>query len=204
MFKQLAKSREAFTMTEVVVAAIVFTLASSGIIATVTSLNKPAAESTEYVTAAFLGKKILEGLRKEVDGETWNEGALVPCDSSNPYTMQEIIIDDVYYTPIYIVEADPNGTSARKVTLNMLWGNCSVDADCPPPLICNGIQCQLQTQIQASLCGDASCDATEDCLSCPADCGPCPPVCGDGSCDFIEGYPPEDCSSCPADCGPCT
>ncbi|HEX9618597.1 MAG TPA: LamG domain-containing protein, partial [Polyangiaceae bacterium] len=48
------------------------------------------------------------------------------------------------------------------------------------------------------VCGNASCQAGEDCASCPADCGACPPVCGDATCD-----PGEDCSSCPADCGEC-
>jgi hypothetical protein len=50
------------------------------------------------------------------------------------------------------------------------------------------------------VCGDGTCDGTETCLSCPADCGSCPavPVCGDGTCDSTET-----CLSCPADCGSC-
>ncbi|MFT5354323.1 MAG: hypothetical protein ACI9KE_001528 [Polyangiales bacterium] len=41
-------------------------------------------------------------------------------------------------------------------------------------------------------CGDYSCDAPEDCQSCPQDCGSC---CGNGQCE-----PPEDSNSCPQDC----
>ncbi len=48
------------------------------------------------------------------------------------------------------------------------------------------------------VCGDKVCDPSEDCSSCPEDCGVCPEVCGDGVCD-----PSEDCSSCPEDCGEC-
>ncbi len=47
-------------------------------------------------------------------------------------------------------------------------------------------------------CGDTICNGTEDCSSCPGDCGDCPPVCGDGSCDGGET-----CVGCPADCGQC-
>ncbi len=50
-------------------------------------------------------------------------------------------------------------------------------------------------------CGDGTCDgpiASEDCVTCTADCGDCPaPVdCGDGTCDPSVG----ECSNCAADC----
>ena len=35
----------------------------------------------------------------------------------------------------------------------------------------------------AAFCGDSTCDASEDCSSCPADCGACPP---DSRPDFVE------------------
>jgi N-acetylneuraminic acid mutarotase len=41
-------------------------------------------------------------------------------------------------------------------------------------------------------CGDNSCDAGEDCATCPADCGQC---CGNGACSAGEN-----CATCPADC----
>jgi hypothetical protein len=45
-----------------------------------------------------------------------------------------------------------------------------------------------------SRCGDGTCDVSESCHSCPADCT-CSAVCGDFHCD-----PGEDCTSCPGDC----
>ncbi len=36
------------------------------------------------------------------------------------------------------------------------------------------------------VCGDRACSATENCSSCPGDCGPCPPRCGDLRCDIGE------------------
>ncbi|MBW2527255.1 MAG: hypothetical protein JRI23_23945 [Deltaproteobacteria bacterium] len=50
----------------------------------------------------------------------------------------------------------------------------------------------------AETCGNAACDPDETCVSCPADCGTCPPVCGNGTCESGE-----DCASCAADCGAC-
>ena len=45
------------------------------------------------------------------------------------------------------------------------------------------------------VCGDALCDASESCSSCPSDCGPCV-ACGDGVCGATES-----CVACPEDCG---
>lgn len=49
-------------------------------------------------------------------------------------------------------------------------------------------------------CGDGKCSSAtnESCMSCPADCGACPPFCGNQKCDATET-----CSSCTQDCGAC-
>lgn len=57
-----------------------------------------------------------------------------------------------------------------------VWGNCMVDS---------------------GSCGDGFCHQSEDCDSCPADCGVCP-FCGDGTCGFLEN-----CKECAGDCGEC-
>ncbi|MCB9526878.1 MAG: chitobiase/beta-hexosaminidase C-terminal domain-containing protein [Myxococcales bacterium] len=56
---------------------------------------------------------------------------------------------------------------------------CDEDGQCGPP---------------PASCGDATCDAGESCLNCPADCGVC---CGDGACTAAHG---ENCATCLADC----
>jgi uncharacterized protein YkwD len=48
------------------------------------------------------------------------------------------------------------------------------------------------------MCGDAVCDAGEDCASCPGDCGACA-TCNNGVCEMGEA-----CDNCPADCGACS
>lgn len=47
-------------------------------------------------------------------------------------------------------------------------------------------------------CGDATCNGTESCSSCPADCGACS-TCGNGTCSGGET-----CTTCAADCGVCS
>jgi hypothetical protein len=60
--------------------------------------------------------------------------------------------------------------------------------------------------LSGDTCGDGTCAAGEDCLTCAADCpcgagtactdGHCEAACGDGVC--LDPY--EDCDECPADC----
>lgn len=115
---EIRRRNQGFTIVEVIVATLVFALAAAGIFATVSALNRPAGESMEEVTAAFLGKRILEDLRRDVDAEDWNSGELV---NGTTYAMNAVTIGGITYTPVYTVENDPNGTSARKVTLNIIW-----------------------------------------------------------------------------------
>lgn len=107
-----------FTMTEVIIATLIFTLAMAGVFASVSELRQPAVESTEEVTAAFVGKHILEDLRMQVSAETWNStGNLIP---GSTYTNSVVVGSRTYYTT-YTVTSDPDGTSARKVILNITW-----------------------------------------------------------------------------------
>ena len=111
--------RNGFTIIEVVVAALIFAIATAGIFATVSSLSKPAQESTEEVTAAFLGKRILEDLRTSVDATTWSLNSSFL--SVGTHTLNSMNIDGIVYTGNYIVTADPSGTASRQVTLNLNW-----------------------------------------------------------------------------------
>ncbi len=72
---------------------------------------------------------------------------------------------------------------------------CDDGDECTGDDVCTDGQCEGATDLCPAICGDSTCDATEDCTSCPADCGACPPVCGDTVCD--EG---ESCETCPQDC----
>jgi hypothetical protein len=60
----------------------------------------------------------------------------------------------------------------------------------------NAVLCPVDCVTGAgAVCGDTICDASEDPVSCPFDCGGAAAVCGDGACDLGE-----DNTNCPADC----
>jgi prepilin-type N-terminal cleavage/methylation domain-containing protein len=115
--------RTGFTIIEVVIAAAIFTLAMTGIFSSVSLMRQPAIESTQEVTAAFIGKQVLDDLRSQVSAQTWN-GTSGLLSVGNTYTnIISVTTGSVTtnYNVVYTVEADPDGTSARKVTLNVSW-----------------------------------------------------------------------------------
>ena len=68
--------------------------------------------------------------------------------------------------------------------------------------VCNGTEtcstCPGDCGACAPSCGDLTCNGTETCSTCPGDCGACAPSCGDHTCNGTET-----CSTCPGDCGAC-
>jgi prepilin-type N-terminal cleavage/methylation domain-containing protein len=109
-----------FTMTEVIVATLIFSLAMAGVFASISELRQPAVESTQEVTAAFIGKRILEDLRSQVNAQSWDTAGsdleLGTHTGPGPF-----LIGGRSYTSTYTVIADLNGTSARQVILNVTW-----------------------------------------------------------------------------------
>jgi hypothetical protein len=85
---------------------------------------------------------------------------------------------------------------------------CAAHATCVPAgtrhqCVCNegfvgdgAVRCSVLTQ--PDVCGDKTCQGSESCSTCPADCGACAPVCGDGTCQASES-----CKTCSDDCGAC-
>lgn len=106
-----------FTITEVVVAAVIFTIAMAGIFTSISYLRQPAVESSEEVTAAFIGKKILDDLRSQVSAQTWADNSLLSIGDHNT----SVTVGNIEYQITYTVEPDPGGTGARRVTMNVTW-----------------------------------------------------------------------------------
>lgn len=73
----------------------------------------------------------------------------------------------------------------------LFCGGCSINDECV-----NG---RCENVIPTRYCGDGMCDGTEDCSSCPTDCGFCVPECGNGICQVMGGV--DEFISCPQDCG---
>ena len=68
MLRNLKKERmEGFaSIVEVAVTAVIFILATAGILSTVSMLKPHGRESTKKIEAAYIGKGIIDQLRKEV------------------------------------------------------------------------------------------------------------------------------------------
>lgn len=126
MLKLIIKNQHGMTFVEVIVAAMIFSLTSAGLFATITAINRPAGTSTREVKAVMLGKQILDGLRNEVDATTWDDilGKLAANggdDGNGLFELGEIYNEDgIAYNATYQVDNDPD-ISARKVTLNITW-----------------------------------------------------------------------------------
>jgi prepilin-type N-terminal cleavage/methylation domain-containing protein len=69
--EKLFQSKRAFSMVEVIVAAVLFAIASAGIFATISYTNR-SVESDKRVQAATFSKKILDQLNKDVNALTWD------------------------------------------------------------------------------------------------------------------------------------
>ena len=124
-------NKTGFTITEVIVASLIFVLVIIGVFSTISSLSEPSEESTREVTAALIGKQILENLRLAVDARFWDSGdsySLSPTGgplSDGVYPLDEVIINygsyNETYFPTYQVIDDPYGSQARQVTVNVTW-----------------------------------------------------------------------------------
>lgn len=112
---------QAFTMTEVVIATVIFSLAMAGVFASIANLREPAVESSQEVTAAFIGKRVLDDLRSAVNAESWNDPATGRLLANTTYPITPVVVSGRTYNGTYRVIDDPNGTSARQVTLNITW-----------------------------------------------------------------------------------
>jgi prepilin-type N-terminal cleavage/methylation domain-containing protein len=112
---------QAFTMTEVIVATIIFSLAMAGVFASIANLRQPAIESSQEVTAAFIGKRVLDDLRSAVNAESWNDPTTGRLLANTTYTITPVVVSGRTYSGTYRVATDPDGTNARQVTLNITW-----------------------------------------------------------------------------------
>jgi len=100
-------------MVEVIVTAVIFVLATAGILSTVSMIKPQGTESSKKIEAAYVGKGVIDQLRKEVDASTWNTGAL---KVGGPYNWGGPTGD---YTVSYTVtETDP---TFRKLTMTITW-----------------------------------------------------------------------------------
>jgi hypothetical protein len=108
------------SIVEVAVTAVIFILATVGIISTVSALKPHARESTKKIEAAYVGKGIIDELRKEVNAAPG--GVFFGNNLSiGTHTRSAITTTGTAYTVTYdVTEPIPN---VRKVTMTVTWPN---------------------------------------------------------------------------------
>jgi len=117
----LQHNSSGFTLVEITVAALIFSLAITGLFATITSLNRPSAEAFEEVQAAYIAKGVLEELRSAIDAQIWENPdpesyALVEGET---YTLDPVEYEGLNYSISY--EVTGNSIGGRFVDITISW-----------------------------------------------------------------------------------
>lgn len=108
--------RRAFTLLEVLVAAIILTLITGSLIATFIHGKRYVLHSRNRMTAAEAGKFFLEPLQMEVRQDTWDTDVNNLKVKGYPNSVVKVDVEN--YTANYTIT---NFTGLRKVKLNLTW-----------------------------------------------------------------------------------
>ena len=120
MLRSLKKEgKEGFaSITEVVVTAVIFILATAGILSTVSMLRPLRWQSSKKIEAAYVGKGIMDDLRKEVHATTTAGeelfGPNLALGVHNPPAIGD-------YTVTYTVNPVAGNPNLRKLTMDITW-----------------------------------------------------------------------------------
>ena len=103
------------SITEIIVTSIIFVLATAGILSTLSMLRPEGGASTQKIEAAYLGKGIMDDLRKDVDAATWND--LTSRLAPGAHNLGQIN----GYTVSYTVTQLPAPANVRRLDMNISW-----------------------------------------------------------------------------------
>lgn len=111
--------KRGFTITETLVASVVFMTAVIGVMATMNVGTSDMVVSQEEIDAAYYGKQVMEDLRAKVDARNWAKGGGGPMDPDAGVIAYGTMGP---YTATYDVEEDDaQWGTARKVTVTITW-----------------------------------------------------------------------------------
>ena len=119
--ENISSRNSGFSLVEVIVASLIFTITIAGVLSSIAILKPPAEFSERGVDAADYAQSILENLRAKVDVRTWNDpndGTLTSL-SPGAHTGPAVVISGVTYTATYTVTSDATG--GRQVDMTVTW-----------------------------------------------------------------------------------
>ncbi len=113
---------QAFSLLEVILSVIVFTLAAAGFFAVLSSARQPVASTDKGLRAAQIGRQVLEDLRKDLGEDTWGmpkyDPALNPHESSYTDPASGAVFN-ITYNVEQAIAGDP--ISPKKIRLKVKW-----------------------------------------------------------------------------------
>ena len=110
-----------FSLVEVIVASLIFTVTIAGVLSSIAILKPPAEFSEKGIEATYYVQNVLEDLRSKVDARTWSD----PSVNSNPlapgtHTLPTFVsTNGVTYSSSYVVTQDAMG--GREVNMTVSW-----------------------------------------------------------------------------------
>lgn len=113
---RIHKNQGFASMVEVIVTAIIFTLAATGIFTTISMLRPHSGESVRRLEAAYVGKGVIDELREFVDASTW--------DDANGNLALSKVYDELFgiYNVVWFFEEVPGTNGAvRQLFMNVTY-----------------------------------------------------------------------------------
>ena len=104
----------AFSLVEAMVAGTVFSIAVTGVFASLSAVQQPSVTTDKSLGAAYCGQQFLESLRAAVDARDWTTGKLKVGSGSDMSCSQNGVTYTINYT---ITQVD----TARKATVSVTW-----------------------------------------------------------------------------------
>lgn len=120
MNKRLGNNKGFGSILEVTITAIVFSVAAVGLMTTITMVRPESTTSSKRLEAAYIGKQLIDDLRKDVSAETWYLGNTDDPLLPGTYT-DSVTQDGVQYNYTYTIQqVNPYGDfDARKLTITI-------------------------------------------------------------------------------------
>ncbi len=100
-------------MTEVIITAVIFTIAAAGVFTVLSTFRVQGTQSTKRLEAAYAGKSVIENLRSSVSAESWNDPASPLAVGTHQQTVGNFQI-------IYTLTDIPN-LGVRKLTMDVTY-----------------------------------------------------------------------------------
>lgn len=116
MFRTLKKKKNGFTLLEVIISAIIFTITAAGLLTAISMTRRPAQESTAKVQAIFHLKELMDSLASQVSANTWNLASSNLAVGTYDYTSG---VYNITYEVSLADPSDPNGP--RIITANISY-----------------------------------------------------------------------------------